>query len=497
MVEALRKRLNAVFFFILGAAAAVVLTVGNNWLPASIGAETKQPVKLEAAEKPQIDAKSLELAAGLSKAFGQVASAVSPSVVHIATSKTIKTRPDMNTPFEDDFFERFFGRRIPREYRQNALGSGIIVSADGYILTNNHVVSDADELKVKLSDDREFTAKLIGTDPESEVAVIKIEGENLPAAALGDSDKLAVGQWVIAIGNPFGFDRTVTQGIVSATGRSLGMQAYEDYIQTDAAINPGNSGGPLVNLAGEVVGVNTVIISRTGGYQGLGFAIPINMARSVMESLINNGKMVRGFLGVQPQDIDENLAKALELGNRVGSLVADVVKGSSAEKAGIKHGDVILTFDGQKVRDAKHLRELVARTAVGKEVEILLNRKGKEMTLTASISDRAQNLPTVGAVTREDSTESLGMTVESNTPENRQELGVKETEGVIVSDVQPGSPADKKGIKPGAVILEVRQQAVNSVGEYSKLIRESDLKQGVLLLVSQGGVNQYIVLKAD
>ena len=297
-------KLTALAFFMAGAVVALILTFSNNWIPVSEGEEVPAPPPKEAPAPPVIDQEALDLAEALSKAVEQVAQAVSPAVVHIATSKTIKM--PRSHPFGDDLLEEFFRRRMPRrrqnprEFKKTALGSGIIVSEDGYILTNNHVVSGADELKVTLSDKTEFEAKVIVADAESEVAVIKIDAKDLPYARLGNSDTARVGQWVIAIGNPFGFDRTVTFGIVSATSRSLGMQTYEDFIQTDAAINPGNSGGPLVNLRGEVIGINTVIVTRSGGYQGLGFAIPINTAKLVKDSFIKAGRVVRGFLGVQP-----------------------------------------------------------------------------------------------------------------------------------------------------------------------------------------------------
>jgi len=479
-----RERFTAVAFFMAGALAAIILTFSANLIPIGYSQEY---------EPPPLDEKAIELAENLSRAFEQVAARVSPAVVHIATTKTVTRQP----MFEDEFFERFFrSRPMPREYRHTALGSGIIISSDGYILTNNHVVSEADELKVKLSDQREFDAKVVGADPESEVAVIKIDGKNLPTAALGDSDTIRVGQWVIAIGNPFGFDRTVTTGIVSAKGRMLGMQAYEDFIQTDAAINPGNSGGPLVNLRGEVVGINTVIVSRTGGYQGLGFAIPINMASAIKDSLIQEGRVVRGFLGVQLQEIEEDVAKALGLDGREGSLVASVIEGSAAEEAGIQNGDIIVEFDGKKITGADRLRHIVAETPVGKEVEVIVNRQGEQIKLTAKIGDRSESIA-AGAATVERAADKLGMVVEEITPQIQRELGLKASNGVVVTRVAPDGIAAKKGISPGTIILEIRQQPVRNTADYRKLMAEADLDKGVLVLIQQNGVNKYVVLKSE
>ena len=488
----LRNKLSSAGFFLAGAIVALALTISNNWMPVVFSEDI-----VGKPAKPEIDQKTIDLADGLSRAFEQVASAVSPAVVHIATSKTVRT-PRFESPFEDEMLERFFrGRGLqPRQFQQNALGSGIIISDDGYILTNNHVVNGADALKVRLSDGREFDAKITGTDPQSEVAVIKIDGKGLPYAVLGDSDNLRIGQWVVAIGSPFGFDRTVTAGIVSAKGRSLGMQAYEDYIQTDAAINPGNSGGPLVNLRGEVVGINTAIVTRSGGYQGIGFAIPINMANPIKDALMKEGKVVRGFLGVQPQDIDDSLARALDLKDREGSLVAGVVPGSAADKAGIRHGDVILRFNGTKITDSNRLRHVVAAAPVGKEVEVEINRKGETMIVKTTVGDQAKEMPAVGSPGGLRSDE-FGFTAEENTPAVRERLGVELKEGVVVTQVEPNGIAAKKGILPGAVIIEARQKTVRNMRELNAIMKDASPKEGVLLLVNQGGWNKYIWLKGD
>jgi len=499
----LKDKLTAIGFFLAGSAVALALTLSTKSIPLTTAAEPPAPV---AAKPVEIDQNAVAMAENLSKAFEQVASAVSPAVVHIATSKTFRSRGFEAPSDEDDIFRWFFpGRRAPREFKRQALGSGIIISPDGYILTNAHVVSEADELKVKLSDKREFDAKVIGSDSQTEVAIIKIEGENLPTAALGDSDKASIGQWVVAIGNPFGLDRTVTQGIISARGRTgiIGNpydridpkdRAYEDFIQTDAAINPGNSGGPLCNLRGEVIGINTAIYSRTGGYQGIGFAIPINMAKFVKDSMIKHGRVVRGFLGVHIQDITDELAKEFDLDSRDGSLVTMVVPDSAAEKAGIKTGDVIVVFDNHKVTSTEQLRNTVASTSVSKEVEIVVNRKGETVKLKATVGNNA-DAPAVGSAGEADS--DFGFSVAPITPQIRQQFGIEDKDGVVITDVKQGSVADRKGLRPGDVIIEVRQQPVKDMADYNKQMKGVDPKKSVLMLIRSGGEPLYVVLKED
>ncbi|MEE9583884.1 MAG: trypsin-like peptidase domain-containing protein, partial [Candidatus Brocadiales bacterium] len=321
-----------------------------------------------------------ETATQFSKLFSEVADYVKPSVVHVKAVKVMKRESferfhppgggrggGGGFPFGDDFFDRFFGGRMPKEFKQQGFGSGVIVDARGYILTNNHVVAEADEIFVMLpGSKKELKAEVVGTDPPTDIAVIKIEGNGLPVAKLGNSDDVHVGDWVIAVGNPFGLTQTVTAGIISAVGRAnVGIADYEDFIQTDAAINPGNSGGPLVNLNAEIIGINSAIFTRSGGYQGIGFAIPINMAKIVMESLIAHKKVIRGWLGVSIQDIDENLAESFDLSSTEGVLISDVTPNSPAERDGIERGDVIVEYQGKEIEDVNDLRNLVAQTPVG------------------------------------------------------------------------------------------------------------------------------------
>ena len=327
--------------------------------------------------------------------FVEVARATKPAVVNISTTKVIRYRGGPYTPFFDDpFFRHFFGDdffrefRIPRERREQSLGSGVIVNQDGYIVTNNHVVAGASEIKVLLGDNREFSGRVAATDPRTDVAIIKISGHNLPTIPWGDSARLPVGEWVLAIGNPFGLTQTVTAGIISATGRAnVGVADYEDFIQTDAAINPGNSGGALVSVRGELIGINTAIFSRSGGYMGIGFAIPSNMVREVVESLVKKGKVTRGWLGVQIQPLTSGLAEKFGLKDTQGILVSDVSENSPAAEAGMMRGDIILEFDGKRMEDPVHLRNEVAHTEPGKKIPVKIWRKGKEMTLIVKIEE--------------------------------------------------------------------------------------------------------------
>jgi serine protease Do len=345
-----------------------------------------------AAQEADRDAIRQELSrlADTSDLFAKVAQVASPSVVHVAVSRTVMARDPFDDFFNDDVFRRFFRERMPqRRYRQQGLGSGFVLDAQGHILTNSHVVNGADEVVVRLADRREFKARLVGADPQTDVAVLKVDAPGLNPVVVGDSDALKVGQWVIAIGNPFGLEQTLTVGVVSAKGRAnVGILDYEDFIQTDAAINPGNSGGPLFNARGQVVGITTAILSRSGGYQGVGFAIPIKMALAIQEQIVAHGRVKRGYLGLQMGDVDEETAKELGLPKAQGSAIGRVVPGSPAAKAGIRAGDVVLKFGPAEVRDANHLKSLIAQASVGSEVKVKILRRGEERELTVKVGEQ-------------------------------------------------------------------------------------------------------------
>ena len=443
-------------------------------------------------------------AASLATGFRSVVKKTLPAVVNISTTKVVKTERQAPVPFfMDPFFRDFFGRGfgwrfdVPREYRERSLGSGVIVSADGYILTNDHVVHGATEIKVSLVDKREFDAKLIGTDPKTDIAVLKIEGENLPQATLGDSSKIALGDVVLAMGNPFGIGQTVTMGIVSATGRGgLDIEDYEDFIQTDAAINPGNSGGPLVNIKGEVIGINTAILSRSGGNVGIGFAVPINMARHVMQQLIEKGRVVRGWLGVYIQPVTSSIAKAMGLEKPQGALVADVDPDSPAGKAGLKTGDVIIGLDGQTIEDSRQLRLRIAEAGPGKEVKLEIVRDGKRMTIPVTLGELPEERAQAGPEGRR-GYPLEGVQVDDLTPQVARQLGLPpDTFGVVVTYVEPGSPAAEAGLRRGDVIQEVDRKPVTNVASFERAVREAGRKP-VLLLVNRGGRTAFVVVEPE
>ncbi len=442
------------------------------------------------------------------KAFAKVVQKARPAVVFIKVEKTIESRGNQGPfnfmePFDffnDPFFERFFGPRYhrpqpKRKFKQRGQGSGFIVDKRGYILTNNHVVGDADLIEVKLFDGREFKAKVVGTDPQSDVAVIKIDADgDLPVLPLGDSDKAEVGEWVIAVGNPFGLSETVTVGVVSAKGRNrIGINDYEDFIQTDAAINPGNSGGPLINIRGEAIGMNTAIFSRSGGYMGIGFAIPINMAKAVMKQLIEKGKVVRGWLGVVIQEIDEDLAKSFGLKKPEGVLVAEVSEDSPAKRGGLKQGDIILQLNGQKVKDAGELRNKIALTPPGTKVRLLVLRDGEKKLLVVKIGEKPGETTIAGV--RKGILKKLGLSLQDLTPELAEQFGYKEGQGVLVSEVEPGSPAESVGIRAGYLIEEVNRIRVKTVAQCMNALSKS--KHRVLLRLTDGQITRYVVIRLE
>jgi len=438
-----------------------------------------------------------------SKAFSEIASTISPTVVNISTTKVVKRDAG---PFSDDplfdLFNPFRNFRMPKKWKEQSLGSGVIVSADGYIITNNHVVEQADEIRVTLVDKRSFKAKIIGADTKTDIAVVKIDADNLRAAQWGDSDGLQVGEFVLAIGNPYGLSHTVTMGIISAVGRAnVGIADYEDFIQTDAAINPGNSGGPLVNIRGELIGINTAIFSRSGGYQGIGFAVPSNMARLVMNQLVQKGKVTRGWLGVTIQELTPELSQKFGLRNEKGALVGDVAKGSPAEKAGLKRGDIILEYNGKKITDVGALRNMVAQSKVGSEVSLTISRGGKEYGMKVLIMELPKDVSeAVPGSTQEDSDlQGLsGITVMDLSREIARQLGLnKDERGVVVVRVETGSSAEEAGIRKGDVIQEVDRKKIAGLNEYTKAIAGVQSGDPVLLFVNRGGRKFYVTVRAD
>jgi serine protease Do len=430
--------------------------------------------------------------------FVVLAKDLKPAVVNISTSKTVRLRrpvlPGPRSPqqdFFDDFFDRFFQGQPQTPRKERSLGSGFVISADGYILTNDHVVDGADEIKVRLSDGRNFTATVKGLDPKLDLALLKIEaGDKLPVARLGDSGALKVGEWVMAIGNPFGLEQTVTVGIVSAKGRVIGAGPYDDFIQTDASINPGNSGGPLFNTAGEVVGINTAIVASG---QGIGFATPINAAKSILTQLKETGHVSRGWLGVSVQLVTEDLAESFGLKEPKGALVAEVIADSPAEKAGIKRGDIILTFDGHEVDAINDLPRLVAATPAGKEVRLSIFRNGKTIEVTATVGklqEEREETETAGA-----SSDRLGLNVADVTPEVAQRYGLQAGKGALITGVDPAGPAAASNLHPGDLILEVNGRETKSAPAFRAEVDKTKPGEVLRLLIQRGDALLYTTVK--
>lgn len=423
-----------------------------------------------------------------------------PSVVNISTTTVVKSL-DMQgrsgNPFKeffggDEFFDKFFGDAPTREFKQRSLGSGFVIDKEGYILTNNHVVEKASSIKVKLSDGKEYDAKVIGKDAKTDIALIKITAKNsLPVAALGDSDKLEVGDWVMAAGNPYGLDHTVTVGIVSAKGRVIGQGPYDDFIQTDASINPGNSGGPLFNMQGEVVGINTAIVS---GGQGIGFAIPVNMAKALLPQLKSKGKVVRGWLGVVIQKVTPELAKSFGLKESEGALVSDVMENSPAGKADVKRGDVIISFDGKPIKEMDQLPRIVAATEVGKKVKVGLIREGKRIDVEVTVAEFTEETREAQNTTPEVE-KNFGLVVQNITPEIARHLNLKDRRGVIVTDIQPGSPAEDADIRAGDIIKEINKKLVASVDDFREIVKKARPKEGIVMLVKRDNITFYAVVR--
>jgi len=448
---------------------------------------------------------SLSAARTASPDFVELAKRLKPTVVNIRTAKVIKPRsnlqrPRMQSPF-DNFFEDFFGQfngQHPqqRARREQSLGTGFIISPDGYILTNNHVVSGADEVMVKLSDGRELKGEIKGADEKLDLALIKVsDKETFHAAGLGDSDALDVGEWVMAIGNPFGLSQTVTAGIVSAKGRVIGNGPYDDFIQTDASINPGNSGGPLFNASGKVIGINTAIIA---GGQGIGFAIPINMAKGIIVQLRDSGKVTRGYLGVRFQPLTADLAKSFGLESEKGALIASVEKDTPAEKAGLKAGDVILEYDGKPVNEGNELPRYVAATPIDKKVKLVAFRDGKKQEFFVVIA-RLKGDDSAAAVPGGSESEKLGITVQELTGELAGRLNIMDSKGgLVITEVKPGSPAEEAGTLTGSIVVEINGQRPDTLEKYSAVVAKI-MKGDVvrLLLKRPDGSIHYVAMKAE
>ncbi|UCF91908.1 MAG: DegQ family serine endoprotease [Desulfobacterales bacterium] len=439
--------------------------------------------------------------------FSRLAEKISPAVVNIRTVKTLKGGGpvfrhfnrgpwEKDQPFKD-FFERFFGDEMQREFKQPSLGSGFIIDKDGYVVTNNHVIEDADQIKVRLKNEEEYDAEIIGRDPNTDLALIKIKSaRDLPVIPLGDSDQIKVGQWVVAIGSPFGLEHTVTAGIVSAKGRVIGSGPYDDFIQTDASINPGNSGGPLVNLQGEVVGINAAIIASG---QGIGFAIPVNLAKGILAQLKDQGEVTRGWLGVAIQDLSPDMADYYGLKDKKGVFVADVFKGDPADVAGIQTGDIIFEVNGQRVKTSRELTGLIAGIGVGEKVSIKAWREGREKTFEAQISKRdGEKIAATGRSREKEEAgeEELGLRVSDLTPEIAQRFNLGETTGVIVIGVESGSKAAQAGMQIGDIIKEINHQATSTVKAYAGVLGKIKAGEAVQMFIWRKNAG-FLVIKLE
>jgi len=500
-------RLPKICFAALAGAVLFACSAGGAATPSSSSVQAKeietQRAPVAIAASPQLEAFRYE--------FADLADKLIPAVVSIQTETTVKVQ-NFGGFFGDDFFDQFFNFGPPRqqqkpkesERKQQGQGSGVIITSTGQILTNNHVIEGADQIVAVLSDKREFKAKIVGTDKQTDIAVLQIEGDvkDLPFATLGNSDALRVGEWVVAIGNPFGLSQTVTKGIVSAKGvHNRGITSYENFIQTDAAINPGNSGGGLFNLSGELIGINTAILSRSGGFQGIGFAIPVNLAKSIMGDLLSVGKVSRGWLGVSIQDVSSNIAKALNLKPAKGALISEIFENSPAEKGGLKVGDVVLSINGKAVEDANDLRNTVAMLRPGENADFEILRDGKNLKLKVNIALRDENNLAGAAPNQKESekkTESgknaWGIQAAELTKAQKKEAGLSENSaGVLVVFVEEKSPASKAGVRPGDIILVANNRGLATLKDFNSVFAEN--AKTMLLLIRRDGGQSYIVLE--
>ncbi len=433
--------------------------------------------------------------------FSELAKTTSPAVVNIRTVKTVKGGGRVFKHFQGpfgkddplkDFFEKFFGEIPEHDYKQRSLGSGFVVDKEGFIVTNNHVIEGADKIRVKLANGKEFDAEFFGRDPKTDIALIKIKTKNgLPTVTFGDSDALAVGDWVLAIGSPFGLEHTVTAGIVSAKGRVIGSGPYDDFIQTDASINPGNSGGPLIDMEGKVVGINTAIVA---GGQGIGFAIPINMARNIIKQLKEHGHVTRGWLGVSIQDLTPELAEYYGVKDGKGALVGEVFKGDPADKAGIKPKDIIVEINEKKINDSRDLSRLIAEVAVGKRIKIKIIRNGKEKIVYPVITKRTEDKEQIAM--KEPGIESdFGITVSDITPEVADHYGIEDTQGIVIVKIDPDSKGAESGLRTGDIIKEINRKSVRNVKEYKKRLKELKNEKKLRLLVRRKAIFMIIALE--
>ena len=497
-----------IFPFVLvavGVVIGIVVASDMGWLPSGTAGPDQSS---NGIARPVATAPQVPMAGGSAKNFVEIAKTVKPAVVNIAASRSGKSGDGpQSSPFDDPFFRRFFGdeffkRDQPhRERKERGQGSGVIVDPNGLIITNNHVVNKADEIRVILSDKREFKGKLIGMDTKTDIAVVKIEATGLSTIPIADSDQLEVGEFVLAVGSPFGLTQSVTMGIVSAVGRaSMGIAEYEDFIQTDAAINPGNSGGALVNIRGELVGINTAIFSQSGGNMGIGFAVPSNLARSIMEQLVKGGKVVRGWLGVAIQELTPELAAQFGLADTKGVLVSDVMDDSPAKKAGFERADVITEYDGRAMDSPTHLRNAVAQTPIGRKVPIKLIRDKKPKTIDVTIVEQPKSFGQPGAEDNGESTAPTGVLSDIDVRELNEELaaryGIKTTErGVVVVRVRGGSTAEEMGVREGDIVLEVNRKPVTSLKSYERAVSGLAKDQTVLLLLKRKGQTIFLTLR--
>ncbi len=435
-----------------------------------------------------------------SRAFSEIVSAVSPAVVNISSTKTIRRQP---SPFDElfDFLQPFPDGRS-RRWKEQSLGSGVIVTPDGYIVTNNHVIEKADDIRVFFVDKRNYKARIVGADPKTDIAIIKIDAKDLPVLQWGDSDGLQVGEFVLAIGNPFGLSNTVTMGIVSAIGRTdVGIADYENFIQTDAAINPGNSGGPLVNMKGELIGINTAIFSKTGGYQGIGFAVPSNMVKNVIDQLIKKGKVVRGWIGVTIQEITPEIAEKFGMKTADGVIITEIAKGGPAYNAGLLRGDIILEFNDRKIKDASLLRNMVAQTEINQQVKLKILRQGQEINVILTVkelpSKEIQMVPSSSSTEDFNAANNVffGVTVTDINPVIAKQLRIDPNEnGVVIVKIQPGSLAEDSGLRKGDVIQEIDRRRINNINDFNKVVSQLSPNTPVLLFINRSGKKYYLTL---